>query len=132
MLRVVSGYNLGLADRYAAIFEKMAMSGSDITVVHPAVTAFTPFVARSWSPRLSLSISLGGQIMFRHGFCMAETDFGIVVGPTVRQVAGQSSVNLTTMEMEMLELSRPGTVLDVIEYLQTVLINASRSLVPSC
>jgi hypothetical protein len=66
VLRVVSGYNLGQGDRYAAIFEKMAMSGADITVVHDAVTAFTPFIAHGWSPGLSLSISLGDHIMFRH------------------------------------------------------------------
>jgi hypothetical protein len=83
VLRVVNGYNLGQSDRIAAIWENMAMSGADTSVISNAVTAY---MTNNSVAGLSLNITQNGQFVYFQGFGFADTDSGTIVTPNTFRI----------------------------------------------
>src|SRR6266545_4603801 len=77
-LRVVSGYALGLEDRYAAIWENVVMKGSDLKIIEDDINKY---ITDNKVPGLSLAITVDDRLVFARGFRFADVASGRIVTP---------------------------------------------------
>ncbi len=77
-LKLVSGYDQGQSDRYAAIWENVAMKGSDLAIIDSDINAY---IAAHSVPGLSLAITVDDRLVFARGYGLADQASNRIVTP---------------------------------------------------
>jgi CubicO group peptidase (beta-lactamase class C family) len=78
MLKVISGYDQGQSDRYAAIWENGPMSADDLATMDKDINAY---MSKYNIPGLSLAITRDDRLVFAKGYGLADQAANIKVTP---------------------------------------------------
>ncbi|KAH8682972.1 beta-lactamase [Tricladium varicosporioides] len=78
MLKVISGYNTGLSDRYAAIWENGPISSTDMATIDNDISAY---ITKYSIPGLSFAITKDDRLVFAKGYGMADQASSTIVTP---------------------------------------------------
>ena len=77
-LKVVSGYDIGQSDRYAAIWENVAMKSSDLQIIDTDINAY---ISAHSVPGLSVAITVDDRLVFAKGYGQGDKASGRIVSP---------------------------------------------------
>ena len=78
-LKLVSGYDLGQSDRYAAIWENVALKASDLQIINNDIQSY---ISAHSVPGLSLAITVEDRLVFAKGYGFADKASNRIVTPT--------------------------------------------------
>jgi len=77
-LKLVSGYDLGQSDRYAAIWENVALKASDLQIINNDIQSY---ISAHSVPGLSLAITVEDRLVFAKGYGFADKASNRIVTP---------------------------------------------------
>lgn len=101
MLKVISGYDQGQSDRYAAIWENGPMSATDIAIIDNDINAY---MTKYSIPALSIAVTKDERLVFAKGYGLADQSANIKVTPNsiFRIMSLSKSITATTI-MKLIE-----------------------------